>query len=228
MNYYLSQLIDRYTISSSARMNAWLAAMNYQSANSNGLAPFKTSGFSYPTWFTNRRSPALSFITTTNYNRPFSISTAQGQTVTTPRFTIAGAASTKVAYVDIPGHPEAVFSWVPTSANNGLWTLTNVALTSGLNTLSVRSINGDGAVGGTLSFAVTLTGNAPPVASLVKNRSLARIETASSTKYRTAASGLSSTATTLSRLTPRPRPRERIVSSSVVKPNVRARAISRL
>ena len=169
MNYYLSQLIDRYTISSSARMNAWLAAMNYQSANSNGLAPFKTNGFSYPTWFTNRRSPALSFITTTNYNRPFSISTAQGQTVTTPRFTIAGAASTKVAYVDIPGHPEAVFSWVPTSANNGLWTLTNVALTSGLNTLSVRSINGDGAVGGTLSFAVTLTGNAPPVASLVTN-----------------------------------------------------------
>jgi len=34
-------------------------------------------------------------------------------------------------------------------------------------------------------------------ASLVKKRSLARIATASSTKYRTAASGLSSTATTL-------------------------------
>ena len=168
MNYYMSQLVDRYASTTSPRMNAWLAAMNYQSAITSGLAPFKTNVFSYSGWFSSRRTGALNFIGSGNYTRAFSISTPQGQNVATPVFTIAGEASTKVSTLDIPGHPETVFAWVPTSANLGLWTLSNIALGSGLNTLSVRAINGDGTIA-TLPFTVTLSVNGPPVVTLVTN-----------------------------------------------------------
>ncbi len=169
VNYYMTELIDRYANSTSARMNAWLAAMNYQSANTNALAAFKTAGYNYPaTWFTPRNSTIISsFLTAATYNRAFSCTTASGQTVATPAFSLTGAASSKVALVDIPGHPEAVFTWTPSSSNFGLWTLSNVLLVNGVNNLSLRALRSDGVVSATLPFSVTLSGNAPPVASLV-------------------------------------------------------------
>ncbi len=173
VNYYMTELIDRYANSTSARMNAWLAAMNYQSANTNALAAFKTAGYNYPsTWFTPRNSTVISsFLTAPTYNRAFSCTTVSGQTVATPVISLAGAASSKIAMVDIPGHPEAIFSWVPTTTNYGLWSLSNVLLVNGLNTLSLRAVRSDGTVSATLPFSVTLSGNGPPVASLVADPS---------------------------------------------------------
>jgi hypothetical protein len=167
LNYYLTELIDRYTSTSSPRMNAWLAAMNYQAANTNALAPFKTSLFNYPAaWFASR-NPQMQTFLGTNYTRAFTFSTATGQTVNTPVFSISGSASSKIAVVDIPGHPEAVFSWVPTIANNGLWTLSNIRLAAGLNSFSLRALRSDGTVSASLPFTVTLSVNAPPVVVLV-------------------------------------------------------------
>ena len=167
-NHALTVLIDRYTSASSARMTAWLAALNYQSANTSGLAPFKTNQFEYrSTWFNSRNSQMQSTLGT-NYTRLFSISTAPPTApVITPVFTLAGAASSKVALVDIPGHPEAVFSWMPVSGNSGNWSLSNIRLTNGLNSLTVRALLSDGSVSASLSYAVTLSVNGPPVVTLI-------------------------------------------------------------
>lgn len=179
VNYYLTSLIDLYTNSRSARMNAWLTAMNYQSANTNALAPFKTNVNNYPSFFATRTTNVLnSYINinpstggtdSTIYSRATTLSTANNQTVANPVFTLAGQSSSKVRSVEITGHPEARFAWTPSAPNPGLWTFTNIALASGLNTLTVRAIRGDGTVDTTLTFLVTLTGNAPPIAALTSN-----------------------------------------------------------
>ena len=86
MGLTLTELVTKYT-KDSPRMNAWLAAMNYQAGSSDGLAPFKTSGFSYPGWFSGRQAPTISFVNQaggSNYTRAFVVTTAAGQTVTTP------------------------------------------------------------------------------------------------------------------------------------------------
>ncbi|MDB6071871.1 MAG: hypothetical protein JWL81_3042, partial [Verrucomicrobiales bacterium] len=171
MNFYLSELVTRFT-SNSPRTTAWLTAMNYQSANTNSLAAFKTNLYNYQTsWFAPRQTPAINFITSTDYNRAFTCSTVSGQTVATPVFSLTGACSSKIALVDIPSHPEAVFSRTPTAANLGLWTVSNIQLANGLNTLSIRALLGDGTVSATLPFTVTLSVNAPPVVSLVSDPS---------------------------------------------------------
>ena len=169
INYYMSSLIDNFANVNSARMNAWLSGLNYQSGLSAvTLAPFKTSGFSYTGWFSGRRAAALAYVTNANYARAFAITTASDQTVAAPLFSISGSASSKVAYVEIVGHPEAVFAWTPTVVSNtGLWTLSNIALANGLNSLTLRTIQQDGSVGGTLPFAVTLSANGPPILALV-------------------------------------------------------------
>lgn len=165
MYYYLTQLVTRFT-GGSPRMNAWLDAMNYQSANPHANAPFKTSGYNYPgTWFTTRDTNALNFVGAANHNRTFSVTTANNQTVATPVFNLAGAASTRTAYVEVAGHPEALFTWTPASATDvGGWTITGLRLANGLNALSVRAIGGDGALISSIAFNVTLSVNAPPVA----------------------------------------------------------------
>ncbi len=170
-NYYLYELVTRYT-RNSARMQAWLTAMDYQSANTHPNAPFKTAAFSYPnSWFAGRENPALNFIGSVNYNRVFSISTVGNQTVTTPLFTINGEGPSRIKSVEITGHPEAVFAFVPTTANQGLWTLTNISLASGLNALTVRALGSDGGIIGSINFNVTLSVNAPPVPVLTSSPS---------------------------------------------------------
>jgi Lamin Tail Domain/CotH kinase protein len=180
VQHYLTTLMDRYTNATSPRMNAWLTAMNYQSANINTLAPFKTAPYNYITsWFNLRNSNVItSYISATNLNRVFAITTAQNQSVTNPLFTIVGTASSKISYVEVVGHPEAVFTWtptapstpnVPTTANTSLWRVTNIALAQGLNSLTVRSILPDGTVANTLVLTVTLTGNGPPLAALTSD-----------------------------------------------------------
>ena len=168
VNFYLTELVTKYT-KDSPRMNAWLAAMNYQAGSSDGLAPFKTSGFSYPGWFSGRQAPAISFVNQaggSNYTRAFAVTTAAGQTVTTPLFTLEGVASSKVYTVDVEGHPEATAEWVPETGNFGKWKISGVALASGLNTLTVRALALTGEVMTTAPLTVTLTPNAPPFAVL--------------------------------------------------------------
>ena len=183
VNHYLTTLLERYTsatstASTSPRMSAWFTAMNYQSGINNALAPFKTNGYNYPaTWFFSRNSAVKSsYIAAANYDRILRTITVLGQpapggeTVTTPLFTLVGEASSKVMRVEITGHPEAVFAWTPVSTvNPGRWTLSNIALASGLNTLSLRSILNDGSTASTITYDVTLTGNAPPMAVLTSD-----------------------------------------------------------
>jgi len=166
-NYYLSALVDRFANASSARMNSWLAAMNYQSANVNALAPFKTNSFNYASaWFTQRNPNATAFIGSTNYNRIFSINTANNQVVTNPVFSLTGVASSKVNYVEVIGHPEAVLTWASTASNPGVWVLSNISLASGVNSLTARTVLHDGSFVGSVVINVTLTGDAPPIPSL--------------------------------------------------------------
>ena len=168
-SFYLSELVGRFT-QNSPRMTAYLASLNYQSSNPNGLAPFKTSAFSYPGWFSSRQSAAITSINSmggANYTRAFAVTTANNQSVTNPVFTLAGSASSRTVRVEVAGHPEAVFAWVPTTANLGLWTLSGIVLANGVNTLVVNSLDGSGAVSATVTITATLTGNSPPVARLV-------------------------------------------------------------
>jgi len=163
LNYYLTQLVNRYT-GGSPRTTAWLNAMNYQAANAHANAPFKTAAYNYATvWFPTRDINTRNFVSTTNLNRPFTVSTPNNQTVATPVFTLNGEANSNTSHVEVAGHPEAVFTWVPTAANYGLWTITNLTLANGLNALTVRAIGGNGSVLNTVAFNVTLSINAPPV-----------------------------------------------------------------
>ena len=169
---YLTEIVNKYA-KDSPRMTAWLNAMNYQAGLSDTLAPFKTSGFNYATWFNGRQSPAISFINgagssaaSPNYTRPFSVTTASGQTVTTPLFNIEGLAPTRVFAVEAEGHPEAAFEWIPDTSSFGKWRLSGLALASGANGFNVRALGGDGEFIASVPFAVTLTPNAPPLAAL--------------------------------------------------------------
>ncbi len=167
-HYYLTKLQSNID-GGSSRMAAFLSAMNYQSTNSDGLAPFKTSVFDYTAWFSTRSPRITTEINSfggTNSTRPFTISTFSSQTVSTPLFTLNGEAPAGVWAVEVLNHPEGIFKWVPTSVNAGLWTITNIALANGANSLSVRFLAKDGGVMNTLPFNVTLTGNGPPVARL--------------------------------------------------------------
>jgi hypothetical protein len=101
-----------------------------------------------------------------NYTRAFAVTTANNQSVTNPVFTLAGSASSRIARVEVAGHPEAVFAWVPTTANLGLWTISGIVLADGVNTLVVNAVDGAGAVSATVTITATLTGNSPPVARL--------------------------------------------------------------
>lgn len=174
-NHYLTELITKYT-KNAPRMMAYLDAMNYQAANTSNLAPFKTAGYNYNTaWFTPRETSAINFVTQANYNRVFSISTANNQTVADPFFTLNGAAPSRTRTVVVDQHPEAVCTFVPTTANNGLWTVTGIALSSGLNALTVKAIGSDGAEIASLPFSVTLSVNAPPVAVVATNPNSRRV-----------------------------------------------------
>ncbi|HEX2747637.1 MAG TPA: lamin tail domain-containing protein, partial [Verrucomicrobiales bacterium] len=167
-NFYMHELVSKFT-NNSARMNAFLAAINYQSTVGDILAPFKTAGFSYPSFFSTREAGAIGAINGfggVNYTRPFSISTPNNQTVGTPLFTVSGEAPSNVWKVEIAAHPEAVFAWTGTSANLGLWTLSNVVLASGANNLTIRFLNQQGTVMFTSALTVNFTGNGPPVAVL--------------------------------------------------------------
>jgi hypothetical protein len=167
--YYLTQLITKYT-RNSARMTAWLDAMNYQASNPHANAPFKTASYNYPaSWFTPREQPAINSINSfggANFTRPFAVTTANNQTVAAPLFTVNGDSPSSVWRVEVVGHPEGVFAFVGTASNLGMWTISNVALAAGANTLTIRSLDRDGVVLSTATLNVTFTGNAPPVVAI--------------------------------------------------------------
>ncbi len=185
--YYLSELLQKYT-KNSPRMNAYLDANNYQNGNPSSLAPFTlraTSLFStsdadvasrgqevYTTWFNRREATAINQINSfggVNYTRAFTIATTNNQTVTTVLFTLNGEAPSNVFRVEVLNHPEAVFTWTGNAANLGLWSLSSIALSNGLNSLTVRTLAEDGTVLATLPFAVTLNGNGLPIISLTSD-----------------------------------------------------------
>ena len=167
---YLDELLKKYT-RNSPRMNAWLDANNYQAGNTNALAPFKIATIAnptYPTFFNNREATIINQINagdpagSQTYTRAFSISTVGGQSVATPLFSISGFAPSAVWTVDLLDHPEAIAAWTSKAG----WTISGIALASGLNNLTVRALARDGTVITTLPFTVTFTGNGAPIAVL--------------------------------------------------------------
>ena len=191
LHFYLTDLISKIS-GASSRVETFLAANAYQSAVSDGMAPFKTTTFSdeppaggaaisytYSAWLADRVPRIQTEINSfggINTTRPASISTFSSQTVSTPLFTLNGEAPAGVWSVDVLNHPEALFKWVPNTGNAGLWTITNIAIASGANNLTVRFLGKDGTVISTLPFGVTLTGNAPPLARLTMNPSSGNLE----------------------------------------------------
>jgi hypothetical protein len=170
-HFYLSDLQSKIN-GANSRMAAFLAAMNYQSANPNALAPFKTNVFSYTNFFSSRNARITSEINSfggTNTTRVPSVSTPSNQTVDTPLFTLNGEAPAGVYSVDVLNHPEGLFKWVATSANAGLWTITDLALANDANALTVRFLAQDGTVLSTVPFTVTFTGNGFPLPRLTMN-----------------------------------------------------------
>lgn len=163
-NHHFTRLMQEFT-AGSARMNAFLAAMNYQSANGDGLAPFKTGGFDYAGWFTNRNAHGN---VTSQMNavqaQTFSLTTAGGQTTAAATWSLSGLANSATALVDVQDHPEAVLSWTSSTS----WTLSGIVLRSGLNALTVRAIGATGQILASLPHNVTLSAaNAAPVPRLV-------------------------------------------------------------
>jgi hypothetical protein len=147
-------------------MAAFLAAMNYQSANPSGLAPFKTNVYNYTSYFSGRNATITSTINSfggANTTRVSSVSTPNNQTVDTPLFTLNGEAPAGVYSVDVLNHPEGLFKWVATSSNAGLWTITGLALANDVNALTVRFLAQDGTVLSSVPFTVTFTGNGFPL-----------------------------------------------------------------
>jgi hypothetical protein len=174
MNYYMADLLTRYT-RNSPRMAAFVKSLNYQAFSSDLNAPWKTAVYSYDGWWINRELTAFNFVTAANMNRVFGISTPNGQTVSAPVYTLNGEAPSRTATIDVVGHPEAMLAWVPTSLNNGLWTLTGIALQNGANALTVRALASDGAVISSVGHTVTLSANGPPLVRLTSNPSSLRL-----------------------------------------------------
>jgi hypothetical protein len=181
---YLTELLEKYA-KDSPRMNAWLSAMNYQATLSDTLAPFKTSVYpgptpntGYPGWFNARQPSAITYINgagsnagSPNLTRAFSITTAGGQSVSDPLFTLEGLAPSRVFAVQVEGHPEAEFDWIPDTTSYGKWRLSGIALASGLNTFTVQALDREGTLLASLPFSVSFSLNASPLASLEANPS---------------------------------------------------------
>lgn len=182
LNYYLNELISKYT--TSPRFNAWLAANDYQSAVGNSLAPFKVNTIANPTYqaFIAGREPNIiadinkdpvsgAVDGTPTYSRAFSITTASGQTVASPFFAISGEAPASVWSVSAVNHPEAICTFTTRTT----WTLSNLILANGLNNLTIRALAEDGTELFTLPFVITCTGNGSPIVAVTSNPASMRV-----------------------------------------------------
>lgn len=154
--YYLSELLDHYTLNS-PRMEAWLRAEE-EASPSYGVAANV-----YRNWFSSRLSYCRNRMGA-NATLPFEIATNAGQPLATTEHTISlsGQAPYSVFRVEVEGQPEAAMVWNGQTA----WTLSGIRLRDGANTLNLRGVDQWGKVVHQASLMVIKTGNAPPVMAL--------------------------------------------------------------
>ena len=158
LNYYLTELINRYT-KGSARTEAWMQAEIAAIAGSGVVM----SDAHYRTWFTSRETPARNFIGAP-YTTAFAI-TSSLPTTTNPVIAISGNAPSSVYKVRVQGQPWVTDTWTTTTA----WLLNGVALRNGANIIVIEGVNHEGAVVFTQNFSTTKTGNSPPIMALEAN-----------------------------------------------------------
>ncbi|MDB4491606.1 lamin tail domain-containing protein [bacterium] len=154
VNYYLGQMIDKYT-ANSPRLAAWFE-VEEDASNS-----YSSNEGTYTSWNENRLSTARSTIGNSALNQNFNVISGNGTSATTANDTIdlRGTSPYNAFNVRVVDHPEAEWQFASESA----WTLTGIELAQGENSLRVEAVDAEGNVVGTETFRVTKTGNAAPV-----------------------------------------------------------------
>jgi hypothetical protein len=156
MNYYLTTLVDKHTLGSS-RTAAWMQAEEDASASYN----VDTTKFN--NWFSARTGTVSSFVGAA-YSTVFDV-TSPGGTTASDLHSISGVSPSDIYTIHIPERPGATIEWTTTSA----WTLSNIWLTNGLNSISVVGLDHEGVPVETNLYSITKTGSAPPIMDLDSN-----------------------------------------------------------
>jgi len=159
VNYYLGEMIDKYT-SGSPRLAAWFAAEEAASGSYGSNESF------YNNWNSNRVSRAQTEINYSggNINETFDVTTGNGSSTTTGGDTIALNGTNPVAAFTIQVLGQPGLEWEFQSQTT--WTLAGIQLAQGANVLTVQALDANGFVVGTENYTVNKTGNALPVAVL--------------------------------------------------------------
>lgn len=158
LNYYLTELINRHT-RGSARTEAWMQAEIAAVAGSGVVM----SADHYRAWFTSRETPARNFIGSP-YTTSFAVTTSL-PTTTNATISINGTAPSSVYKVRVQGQPWVTETWTTTAA----WTLNDVSLRSGANSIVIEGVNHEGVIVFTRNFTTNKTGNSPPLMALETN-----------------------------------------------------------
>lgn len=164
LNYYLTELLNKYT-RNSPRIAAWFQAEE----DSSSAYPFNTT--IYNNWFAGRESRIRQEINTAfgggtanAMSVPLAVSGPNPQNTAANTIDLAGTAPSEAYSVMVEGHPEGVFAWT----NQTNWTLSGIVLREGTNTLVVRMLDRDGnLLSGSTTYTVQKSGNGPPVVRLL-------------------------------------------------------------
>ncbi len=152
LSYYLQEIRDLWS-SGSARMNAWLQAMEDQSPS------YTIDQTHYHNWFVNRRPSIDSFIGASNQSAAFTATASVGATTALHFTDLSGTARSSVHSVTVDGHPEGVLVWL----TQNTWKLSGIFLRQGGNLLTVRAWDRLGNAIASTTVSVSKTSDAPPV-----------------------------------------------------------------
>jgi len=158
-NYYLGEMIDKYT-QDSPRLAAWLDLE--ESASSS----YSSNAGTYNNWNSSRRRWGVSEIGPA-WTTAFKVTTGDGVSTTTSAETIglAGTSGYKVFTIRVAGHPEPEWAF----SDQTHWSLSGIQLAQGANNLTIEGLDARGNVVETDTFRVNKTGNALPVIQIDTN-----------------------------------------------------------
>lgn len=155
MNYYIQEMIDRYTVDS-PRLEAWLKAEERASDS------YTVPTVKFNTWNANRITKANEAIQeTADLNSTLTVTSgSNGSLTTSADFVDLNGTSPVRAYdIRIQDHPEALLTF--TSAST--WELEDIQISEGSNQLIIDAFDRLGNVVESVAFTVNKTGNAPPI-----------------------------------------------------------------
>ncbi|MDB4305236.1 lamin tail domain-containing protein [Akkermansiaceae bacterium] len=153
VNYYLGKMVNDYT-ANSARLAAW------HQCEEDASSSYGANTGTYTNWNNARLSRANTEIgsaLTTNFN----VTTGNGTSATTSAetYTLSGTSSYEAFKIEALNHPEAEWNF---NSQTG-WTLSNIQLKQGTNSVVVQAMDQAGNVVGSETYTITKTGNALPV-----------------------------------------------------------------